>query len=72
MKKLIGFIIAVIIAVGLYIPCRGFAVEERGNEAYGGEVLVPLLVMLGYVWWEDYEREKEQESLRQAKPDTSL
>lgn len=53
--------IAVLIAAALtaiYIPCRSFAVSERGTKAYGGEVLAPgavLLVSLCARYWNEEE-----------------
>ena len=53
--------IAVLIAAALtaiYIPCRSFAVSERGTKAYGGEVLAPgavLLVVLCARYWNEEE-----------------
>lgn len=60
MKKVIEFIIAIALAVGLYLPCRQYGISERGNEAYGGEVLVPLVVFISYIWYEDWQREREE------------
>ncbi len=54
MKKILGFILMVVLAVAVYIPCREFAIMERGNTAYGGEVLVPVLVFLTYIVVMDY------------------
>ena len=47
MKKFLFWIMALILAVGLYIPCRSVAVSERGNKTIGGEVVIPLAVILG-------------------------
>ena len=60
MKKILGFILMVVLAVAVYIPCREFAIMERGNTAYGGEVLVPVLVFLTYVIVADWFSEKEE------------
>ena len=57
MKKIIEFILALAIAIGLYIPARELAVLERGNTAYGGEVLVPIMVLIAYVWFVDWAKE---------------
>jgi hypothetical protein len=57
MKKVISFIICLLLAVGLYIPCRDIAVRERGNTAFGGEVLVPFMVMLGWFVVSEWEEE---------------
>ena len=51
MKKIIEFILALAIAIGLYIPARDLAVLERGNTAFGGEVLIPVVVLIAYVWY---------------------
>lgn len=57
MKKVVSFIICLVLAVVLYLGCRDLAVMERGTtNAYGGEVLVPFMVMLGWFVvseWED-------------------
>lgn len=61
MKKVASFIICLLLAVGLYIPCRDLAVRERGTtNAYGGEVLVPVLVMLGWFIVSEWESEEER------------
>ena len=50
MKKIIDFILAVAIAVGLYMPCREIAVMERGyTDAIGGEALVPVVFFI--IWF---------------------
>ena len=75
MKKVVSFIICLVLAVGLYLPCRDLAVLERGMRqrviagteyreaqsagAIGGEVLVPVLVMLGWLLVSEWESEKE-------------
>lgn len=70
MKRIIEFIIAIALAVLLFLPCRNFAVKERGNEAIGGEALVPVMVLIGYIWYADYKKEKEEgEILRSAQND---
>ena len=64
MRKVLAKIgVAVLIAAALtaiYIPCRSFAVSERGTKAYGGEVLVPGAVLMIAVcvkyWNEEEER----------------
>lgn len=64
MRKVLAKIgIAVLIAAALtaiYIPCRSFAVSERGTKAYGGEVLAPgavlLVVLCARYWNEDEEK----------------
>lgn len=59
MKKVVSFIICLVLAVGLYIPCRDLAVLERGyTDAIGGEVLVPFAVMIAYVWYADWAKEE--------------
>ena len=60
MKKAVSFIICLLLAVGLYIPCRDLAVEERGSHAFGGEVLVPFMVMLGWIIVSEWESEEER------------
>ena len=59
MKKIIEFILALAIAIGLYLPARELAVLERGNTAFGGEVLIPVLVLIAYVWYADWAKEEE-------------
>lgn len=59
MKKIIDFVLALAIAIGLYLPARDLAVMERGNEAFGGEVLIPVLVLIAYVWYADWAKEEE-------------
>ena len=59
MKKVIEIILTLAIAIGLYIPARELAVLERGTSAYGGEVLVPIMVLVAYVWYADWVKEKE-------------
>ena len=59
MKKIIEFIFALAIAIGLYLPARELAVLERGTSAYGGEVFIPVLVLIAYVWYADWAREEE-------------
>lgn len=62
MKKIIDFILAVAMAVGLYMPCREIAVMERGyTDAIGGEALVPVLVLIGYVIFADAFKEEAEE-----------
>ena len=61
MKKVVSFIICLLLAVGLYIPCRDLAVLERGyTDAIGGEVLVPFAVMLGWLLVSEWESEEER------------
>ena len=62
MRKVLAKIgVAVLIAAALtaiYIPCRSFAVSERGTKAYGGGVLAPgavLLVVLCAKYWNEEE-----------------
>ena len=59
MKKIIEIILTLAIAIGLYLPARELAVLERGNTAYGGEVLIPIAVLVAYVWWSDVCKENE-------------
>ena len=56
MKKVVSFIVCLLLAVGLYLGCRDLAVAQRGTtNAYGGEVLVPVLVMLGWLVVSEWE-----------------
>ena len=48
MAKVIDFILMLAMAVWAYIPCRDYAILERGSEYYGGELLVPILIIV--VW----------------------
>ena len=48
MKKVIDFVLMLAVSVLAYIPCRELAVIERGNEFIGGEMLVPVFVIV--VW----------------------
>ena len=59
--EILGFILMVVLAVAVYIPCRELAIMERGNTAYGGEVLVPFMVFLTYIVVMDYWKEKKAE-----------
>lgn len=48
MKNFFILIVAAIIAVMLYLPCRDLAVRERKtSEGIGGEILLPFGTMLG-------------------------
>ena len=59
MKKIIDFVLALAVAVGLYIPCREIAIMERGyTDAIGGEALVPVAVLIAYVWYADWAKEE--------------
>jgi hypothetical protein len=56
MKKVVSFIICLVLAIGLYLGCRDLAVAQRGTtNAYGGEVLVPFMVMLGWFVVSEWE-----------------
>lgn len=59
MKKVIEIILTLAIAIGLYLPARDLAVLERGNTAFGGEVLIPIAVLVAYVWYADWVKENE-------------
>ncbi len=66
MKTILFWILTLVLAVGLYIPCRSFAVSEREGKGidsagvYGGEVLLPVMVVLGAMCLSVEEgREKE-------------
>ena len=59
MKKIIDFVLAVAVAVGLYIPCREIAIMERGyTDAIGGEALVPVAVLIVWVVVKDKMKEE--------------
>lgn len=61
MKRFLFWLLAVVLAVGLYIPCRNAAVSERGNKAIGGEIVLPLAVLIGAMCIEaEAERTEEK------------
>ena len=64
MKKAIDFILMLSMAVLAYIPCRDYAILERGSEYYGGELLVPVLIIVAWMnitdWIECRKAEKEK------------
>lgn len=64
MKKTIDFILMVGMAIGFYVPCRTMAILERGSKAFGGEVLVPLMVLLVWIFVKDKLAEWEEEEKR--------
>ena len=61
MKKFLDFILMLAVSVALYLPCRGYAVMERGNSAIGGEIFVPVMVIIAYVIVTDWLEEKAEE-----------
>lgn len=65
MKKILkgaAFALVILgIMAAIYIPCRSYAVAERGTSRhYGGEVLAPGLVFMALAvkYW-NYEDEEE-------------
>lgn len=59
MKKIIDFVLALAVAVGLYIPCRELAIIERGtSEGIGGEFLVPVMLLIVWVVVKDWLKEE--------------
>lgn len=61
MKKIIDFVLALAVAVGLYVPCRELAIIERGyTDAIGGEALVPVAVLIVWVVVKDWLCKKEE------------
>ena len=64
MRKAIDFLLMLAMAVRMYIPCRDFAILERGNEYYGGELLVPILIIVAWMnitdWLDERETAKER------------
>ena len=57
-KRTLRTVLIAAALTAIYIPCRSFAVSERGTKAYGGEVLVPgavLLVALCARYWNEEE-----------------
>ena len=60
MKKIIDFVLALAVAVGLYIPCREIAIMERGyTDAIGGEALVPVMLLIVWVVVKDWMSKEE-------------
>ena len=60
MKKIIDFVLALAVAVGLYIPCRELAIIERGyTDAIGGEALVPVMLLIVWVVVKDWMSKEE-------------
>ena len=64
MKKAIDFILMLTMAVWAYVPCREYAILERGSEYYGGELLVPILIIVAWLnitdWMDERKAEKEK------------
>lgn len=59
MKKVIGFVLMLAVGVLAYIPCRELAIIERGNEFIGGEICVPVMILVGYVLISDWKEERK-------------
>lgn len=59
MKKIIDFVLMLAVSVGAYIPCRELAIIERGNEFLGGEMLVPVLVIVVWMMATDWVDERK-------------
>lgn len=60
MKKIIDFVLALAVAVGLYVPCRELAIIERGyTDAIGGEALVPVMLLIVWVVVTDWMSKEE-------------
>lgn len=67
-KKVIDFLIMAAFGTALYIDCREFAVIERGNSSFGGEVLVPVLVFVVWILIKDaWKTHKEKEARRESR-----
>ena len=60
MKKLLDFVLMLAVSVLAYIPCRELAVIERGNEFLGGEILVPVLVIVMWMLITDWLDERKE------------
>lgn len=61
LKGLAFVLVVVAIMAAAYIPCRSYAVAERGTSRYyGGECLVPGIVLMGLAvkYW-NYEEDEE-------------
>jgi hypothetical protein len=58
MKRLLDFILMLAASVGAYIPCRELAIIERGNEFLGGEMLVPVLMIVVWMMATDWRDER--------------
>lgn len=61
MKKAIDFILMLAMAVLAYIPCRDYAILERGSEYYGGELLVPILIIVAWLNFTEWLDERKAE-----------
>lgn len=59
MAKAIDFILMFSMAVSAYLPCRDFAILERGSEYYGGELLVPVLIIVAWLNITDWLDERK-------------
>lgn len=60
MKRLLDFILMLVASVLAYIPCRELAVIERGNDFLGGEMLVPVLVIVMWMLITDWLDERKE------------
>ena len=60
MKRSFDFILMLVASVLAYIPCREFAVIERGNDFLGGEMLVPVLVIVMWMLITDWLDERKE------------
>ena len=60
MKRLLDFILMLVASVLAYIPCRELAVLERGNDFLGGEILVPVLVIVMWMLITDWLDERKE------------
>lgn len=58
MKKVIDFVLMLAVSVLAYIPCRELAIIERGNEFIGGEMLVPVFVIVVWMCVTDWRDER--------------
>lgn len=59
MAKAIDFILMLAMAVSAYLPCRDYAILERGSEYYGGELLVPVLIIVAWLNITDWLDERK-------------
>lgn len=63
LKGLAFVLVVVAIMAAAYIPCRSYAVAERGTSRYyGGECLAPVVVLMALAvkYW-NYEEEREND-----------
>lgn len=64
-KRLIYWLLSVTLAAAAYVPCRKYAVWERGSTTYGGELLIPILIIIIAVWIYDYIKELREREEKQ-------